>query len=1343
MAVINTNVKALFSQMALGTSGRAQTVAMQQLSSGKRVNSARDDAAGMAIATRMTHQIRSLNQAVRNANDAINLIQTAEGATNEITDMMQRMRELAVQAVNDTNDNAQRSYLDLEFQQLKQQIVQISDNTEWNGFPVLNGTAGERVGEMPVYKATSNNLSGSVFINPTTTRSISGSDAGEQQTMDFTAVTPSEAIIKVAGIDVNIVSLTDTASVTTYAAKVKSTLEATNAFNPTTSGRTIVNNAGVLTFTFAGSEGDVAKIPVLGVAPVQVDNSRKAVTQAVESFSGNGAFTKSGSLSMSVSSAGVVTASFLTSDNNTIQLTGVADPTNSKVTFAKATNTNGQILSDDVTYTFKDSTGTNSVVSTRALSMSVNVEGSIPALRNGDLQINGIEIGASYPSDDPFSPINNAAGSAIAKVAAINRKAVDSGTSQGETQSLTFSGTPTVGTITVAGIAVTLTAQDNTTPLVAAKVAAALKANPQFDTVTTGRVVSYAPGSSVVNVTFATKEGDVPALSVLPGTTGVTGLAETTAKNFTASPGTGVFAKVNENIMSGKAMSGTAVVSGVVFINGYASADITTVMNNTRESRAAVVRAINLITDKTGVKAIDTGSDAKGISLVAQDGRNIEVRFETAANADEFGNRTGLRQGVQAGTYSLESKIQAPIVLTSSSTGDITRAGLINGNFTKNESVVNTSPRTLVGPAQAQVESYTIGGTVARTDTFVATINGKTYTSVPVATTTLSSPAYIQAARDSLISQINTDTTLGVTAVGGNATGEFLLTASVPGTSFTLTSSKTSASGTIANVNVKPNAPANFKPLGMDDLVINGVKIRPTTSADDQFSSTATTSSDKSSSAIAIANAINSQSPDTGVRAIANPAVTSGMNTVTSVPENGNYHLYVNGVDISVAFVKDERGTQRRQKVMAAINERTGQHGITASDNGNGITLSSDGRNMSVWFDSNVKNLSAASFGLDKGGSVAQVSRISVGGATTAIATDRASVVINGQTITSATAAVTPQATLADLAANLKAAIDAAITSDAALASPTLQNIKVEISGTDIVLTSYVAGSPFELKGASIANAAATGTSATLALATVTANSMGNNDVTAIGSIPAQAGAGIAAQPVATSKMAKTVYGTVRMISDPALLPKSPAPGGAPPSDQMLKLNATGKAFTISSGDDGFGPNSNFAALGFQEGTFGGRSSEDMDPPKVGRLAFQVGASAQQVVTIDLADFGKNGPITSEITGDVDLNVEQRTARINTSEGATDVLTKLDAVMDRVNATRATMGAVMNRLDHVVTNLTNVSMNLSASRSTIEDADYASASTELAKTQIMQQAATAVLAQANTSQQSVLKLLGN
>ena len=115
MTVINTNIKALFAQSALGVNNRSMTTAMQQLSTGKRINSAADDAAGMAIATRMTQQIGSLDQAVRNAGDGIALIQTTEGATNEITAMLQRMRELAIQAGNDTNSNDQRSYLDLEF----------------------------------------------------------------------------------------------------------------------------------------------------------------------------------------------------------------------------------------------------------------------------------------------------------------------------------------------------------------------------------------------------------------------------------------------------------------------------------------------------------------------------------------------------------------------------------------------------------------------------------------------------------------------------------------------------------------------------------------------------------------------------------------------------------------------------------------------------------------------------------------------------------------------------------------------------------------------------------------------------------------------------------------------------------------------------------------------------------------------------------------------------------------------------------------------------------------------------------------------------------------------------
>ena len=224
----------------------------------------------------------------------------------------------------------------------------------------------------------------------------------------------------------------------------------------------------------------------------------------------------------------------------------------------------------------------------------------------------------------------------------------------------------------------------------------------------------------------------------------------------------------------------------------------------------------------------------------------------------------------------------------------------------------------------------------------------------------------------------------------------------------------------------------------------------------------------------------------------------------------------------------------------------------------------------------------------------------------------------------------------------------------------------------------------------------------------------------------------------AASTGAATLYGSVSLIADPA--PKQPPPGAAPSNGAPPPY--VSKTFTVEAGVNGFSSTGDFASLGFQAGTFGGdvnAADSKMTPPRTGRLSFHVGASANQTITIDLSDFGKNGPITGEITGDSDKN--PATVHINNGEAAKTVLAKLDRAMDKVNGTRATMGAVMNRLEHVIDNLTNVAMNSEASRSQIEDADYAIASTELSRTQIMQQAATAVLAQANTSQQTVLKLL--
>ncbi len=138
MSVINTNLASLRAQLAVRSADRASSQVMQELATGKRINSAADDAAGMAIGSRMTAQIRGIDQAIRNIMDGGSMLQAAEGSAVEITSMLQRMRELAVQSLNDTMTEPDRASLDLEFQQLKQQIDRIANSTEWNGELLLN-----------------------------------------------------------------------------------------------------------------------------------------------------------------------------------------------------------------------------------------------------------------------------------------------------------------------------------------------------------------------------------------------------------------------------------------------------------------------------------------------------------------------------------------------------------------------------------------------------------------------------------------------------------------------------------------------------------------------------------------------------------------------------------------------------------------------------------------------------------------------------------------------------------------------------------------------------------------------------------------------------------------------------------------------------------------------------------------------------------------------------------------------------------------------------------------------------------------------------------------------------
>jgi flagellin len=1116
MAVINTNVKALFSQAALSSTQRAQTVAMQQLSTGKRINTSRDDAAGMAIATRMTHQIRSMNQAIRNANDALSMIQTAESATTTINDMLTRMRELAIQATNDSNSNDQRSYLDLEFQQLKKEIVSVSEKVEWNGFPLLNGKAGTPVGEMPVLKVTSDGL------------------------------------------------YDDTLSHSVSEAK-------------TTSGATI-------------------------------------------STTGTGVLAKSGTLSIVVDASKELTSAKLTLEDGTVMdLTDYAeivddsnsDPTIIRFTSSPITDNSGTF---DITASadYDDETVTVKVGRDFA---------QLSSMRTGDLIING-EAVPSSTAVDTVSPANgdmrNNLASSIARAAAINEVA--------------------------------------------------------------GR--------------------------------------------------TGVTAVVQKNVMTGAAMD-PAINSqvqgrGTVTINGYITGEIVTTKNNVRASRDEAVRQINKISHLTGVVAVDTGVDSQGITLTAADGRNIEVAFNTSNTAAQFSTLTGLKQGVNVGSYALESKVEQRVDIASAPAGDISVSGLRVGDYTRNISREITSDRAAAYAPIAKVVE--VGGIAASNQ---MTLNGINVSGADAA---------------ALATDINTKLDGTLTAVVHPTNGKVYITADQPGVDFTYVTK----TATLEVQTVVENTVGTNRALRPGDLVINGVAIPGSLDTSDILTNEAARSSDNGGSAIAIAASINSKSAETGVKATANGAVMTATSAIENkLPQSGFYSVYVNGTQVVVQLNPDDSPGVRMNRIIAELKKHEGQTGVEGviNDKTGGIDLRTvDGRNLSVWFDPTQK----ASDGTD------QVIRASMFGIGTGSPSDKPQTTrISLPTGTSVDGTISIKINNTTINANVAAGDD-----EDEVATALYNAIQTAIDSTDsnlygLQLSDFNAGDGYiELTNASAADdnwfqqpfevsILATPESefewGVKSQAVAADDWDTSNDAVFINPVASDVLAVEDADDLAaagTPVNAKTIYGSVTLTSD--------------------------KAYTLAPGANGLGADSSFTALGFVAGTFGGASSVEMSPPRVGRMTFQVGPSVGNDISFDLADFGKNGPITQLITWDVDLpnlapgesiptpgqdnpifnGVKLTRSFIGSKDGALEVLAKLDATMDKVNAQRATMGSIMNRLDQVVTNLTNVSMNMSASRSQIEDADYAAASTELAKTQIMQQAATAVLAQANTSQQSVLKLLG-
>jgi len=1070
MNVINTNIRAQFAQAALSMIERRQSVAMERLSTGKRINSARDDAAGLAIAARMSELIRGTHQAIQNANNGIGMIQTAESAVGQIGDRLQRMRELAVQASNGTYSDGQRHAMDLEYQQLKQDIVAVSRNTRWNGMGLLNAQAGTPVAPKALYKT----VSAGQWVQ----------QYGGQTELTGQLMDPRQFPTTVSDTD----------------------LQVSSPVNFTHKGKIVLDFTGAsATAQFVAGDGSVSTL--------SIDNGNTDPSQGI------------------------------------VKLTALTG-----------------LMSDDLDLHTQNTTD----LSGQRLEIQIDRSAGLGVIGNKDLTLNGVDI-AINPDDvlDTTSPAGNAAASAITKAAQINR--------------------------------------------------------------------------------FSSQ--------------------------------TGVTAVVNRNLMGGRAMTELGTLSGTLNINGYLTSSITTSSTDSEITRQQVISAINALSGRTGVKAIDSRLTDGGISLVAEDGRNIDVEMFSSNNA-RFGALIGVNHGVQVGTYSLAVQTGKGLKVAATLDGDLQHSGLMAGNYTAaNISTVVTAQRAWVSRMQD-----------------------------------------IQSLQDG-------------------------------------------------------------------DLLINGVAIPAAKATDDPVSNTTTDTSSRAASGIALAAAVNSVTEKTGVTALVQPVLINGTGMTTDYQDTAA--LYLNGERIDVDMSLWATAADKKRGLIALINDKSGLTGVDAVDNGTaGLSLKArDGRNVSVWFEKDAggitATLTAAEFGLgyipSGQNTVAPLPGISHGldGESRLGATFYAGVVLQAARDISIQAG--PAAVVQGSIGNLSYANGTQAPADGDYvminsqgdhatvrvisSPPTIPSLTPfaldpgQNFAVNDVLTSQ--GSPsFSIQVDSIAPP----------FSRFAALGFTETDASVISSIQAEH-----YQPPASSRLDFQVgtrlgekisidmpdFGAQGSIThlvtwdvDHDYLPPDQNASTAPGSPVISTLNGLGRTTLGQDIDavtttipvrstEGFQP-SGTVYIDNELITYTGLTASSLTGVRRGAM----NTSAQTHRGDAIVRKSTEALLSNLYTVDpsapplqVGLTVEPPPSHVLDQQTASNVLLSLDAALYQINRARSNMGAVMNRLEYSVSNLYDTYTNMSASRSKIEDADYAAESSDMARAQIIQQAATAILAQANTNQQTVLKLL--
>ncbi len=1379
MTVINTNVKSLVAQASLAANSKNQATAMERLSTGSRINSAKDDAAGLAIGSRMTSQVRGLNMAIRNANDGISLAQTAEGALGETTSMLQRMRELSLQAANTVNSASDRAALDAEVQQLKTEIDRIATTTTFNGQNILDGSFS---GNLQIGNDAGQTMQLAVANMATTAMGETASGLAKDST---------KAALTVTGASTTVSDYQGASFTATINGAAKTVTLPVASSQQVVAGGATVSGAAVgtdyaLDLSTSGQVGVISQV-TLNLSSAANSNavsklglSIRGGTEQVIDISESGSGVKYFTDSAAATGAEIVNALQSELDKN-VNFQGANAM---KVGITAAGRISLEFASGEKGAAIQTSSVTN--VNTLAASLggaaAAVAPGGLNVTTTGSLTIGGLttsvagntsfDVGSNHfdlAAKITEKGYNAAALTQEQFIEVYNETAVVSGV---QISSVARNQTTAAGSLVFTGGAPTIpvnsphssgnlagvtnvangTAWDDT-PILGARTITIGTGNDTFSvSVDGGSAVNFSLSQQVYRDTTAltaAMQAAVDASGAFTGDKAITFSAATNATDgdtiqvasaagktvaiagelMSATTTTGVTTVV---LGSSTAVSGSvsfAAATSTVTINGASfPAGVGSVFTERTQSlgNAGVNDKFTLNVNGTGNQTVDISAaiTSRGYTRTAMTGAQlVNVLNDTFQANGAFAGNNSVTAALEAdGQISLQAGGSSPTLVVSdgggtntnfitllsafnngttttsvtagvtgkvslSSSGDLEKFGVTNYDVRAGKG--NNEITLKVGSNQA-VNFKIASGTYTSADSLVTEINSKI----------ASSGLFTGSA--AVTASLQTNATTGAQTIGFAATDGSAVIFS-GGLAVDMVGTKSGTQTVHSAVIVGGNTAAQAAAANADTISFdyNGetytARITNTTTTDTQLTTD-------------IANAVNASGVALGAGKI-DATFTNNTADITLTLDQTTARTANAGDVISNVIYNDANSVGILGGASTATIDTVG--GTFAT--GDILRFSYDGTMYTATLPT------IANAGTDVGNQI--------DGAIDA-AVDSAGNVLGAGKITS-TDGGTTIALAADTIGHYVGDVSfmTAANNTAAATAITFPAARVATGGVDLSADNNVT--------MSITTAAGTTESRSFALGGSSANTSFADYANLL-----QAGANTAFADVGTTFTASYTNGSLSLASnhtDTSSLSLS----GTSVTD-ALGAAQTGTNLMAAGDIDKFYTMDDVAAAITAD--FGGDAVASFDSASNSWKFEVAGGDAGVNSTIALSGSGLAavsiaGTLTATGSAGEASASRLSTIKIDTIANANAATSSIDNAIEYVNSQRASLGAIQNRLDHTVSNLTNISTNTEAARSRIMDADYGQESAALAKAQIIQQAATAMLAQANQSSQSVLSLL--